>query len=341
MLRSRVRQLAVLALLAVMLGGCAFIGIEDGPLDSLDPRGPFARTIDNLFWPVFWTAVVIFFIVELGILAAAFFFRDRPNRPEPRQIHGNTKLEVLWTAIPALILVFVAVPTVRTIFELTDCGEGAIPIEVIGHQWWFEYRYPDAGIESANVMVIPADQEVCAIMTSEDVLHNFWVPKLNGKRYLVPGQVTELRLQADEPGEYWGHCGEFCGLSHSLMRARVRALPAGEYQAWLAAQQEVAAEPEEGSLAAEGLLLFQERGCTQCHTAMPWNEVADGAFTGPNLTHFMDRGVIAGAYKEYSRENVKAWLANPPKEKPGSFMPNLQLSEQEIDALIAWLETLR
>jgi cytochrome c oxidase subunit 2 len=340
MLRSRGYRLAALASLVLLLGACSLIEIPNAPLSALKPKGPFARSIDDLFWPVFWTAVVIFFIVEGAVLISGIFFRDRPGRKEPRQIHGNKTLEVLWTAIPTLILAVLAVPTFRSVFELTRCGADAMTVEIYAHQWWFEYRYPEAGVDTANVLVMPAGREVCLHMTSEDVVHNFWIPALNGKRYVIPGQTTFLRLQADQPGEFWGQCGEFCGLSHSLMRARARAVPEEEFQAWLTEQQQPAAEPPPGP-AAEGLSVFQSKGCTQCHTAEPWSSVPADAFNGPNLTHFFDRGVIAGAYKDYSRENMKAWLANPPKEKPGSYMPDLGLTEQEIDSLIAWLETLK
>lgn len=338
------------ALLALLLSACSLIEIEDAPLSAVDPRGPFAQEIDDLFWPVFWIATAIFVIVEGGILFAIFAFRDRRGRKEPKQIHGNTKLEVTWTLIPALILAGIAVPTVRSVFNLTECGEGAMPVKVIGHQWWFEYQYEQYGIESANVMVIPAGEEVCAEMTSDDVLHNYWIPQLNGKRYLVPGQETVLRLQADEPGEYWGHCAEFCGLSHSLMRARVVALPRAEFDAWVAGQQQTATPPAEGTLEAEGLALFAAKACTQCHTvdygpdSPSTNIVASDAFNGPNLTHFAGRSTFAGAVLpeegETYDEALKRWLANPPLVKPGSYMPNLGLTEQEIDALIAWLKTL-
>lgn len=330
-----------LVALALTLGACSIIEIPDSPLNALDPKGPFAERIDNLFWPVFWVATVIFVLVEGAVVLAAVVFRDREGRKEPRQIHGNTRLEILWTVIPAVILASIAVPTVRGVFDLTECGERAYPVEIIGHQWWFEYRYPEAGIETANVLVIPAGREVCASMTSEDVIHNFWVPALNGKRYLVPGQTTLLRLQADEPGVYWGQCAEFCGLSHSLMRAQVRAVTEDQFKTWLTAQAEPAAQPDEGTPAAAGLEIFLSRQCTQCHNLNPFNLIDQTAFNGPDLTHFMDRGVIAGAYKEYSVENLQTWLANPPKEKPGSYMPNLALTQQEIDDLTAFLETLR
>ena len=341
MVRNRLGRLFALAATALTLSACAVIGIPDSPLNSLDPQGPFAQRIDDLFWPVFWVAVAVFALVEGGVLVATLAFRDRPGRKEPRQVHGNTKLEILWTVIPVAILASIAVPTVRGVLDLTECGEGSYTVEVIGHQWWFEYRYPEAdGVTTANVMVIPAGREVCAEMTSDDVLHNFWVPNLNGKRYLVPGQTTLLRLQADEPGLYQGQCAEFCGLSHSLMKAQVRAVPEAEFQEWLAHQAEPAQVPAEDDPPYEGYQVFLNR-CVQCHTIRPFNEVAPDLFNGPDLTHFMDRGVIAGAYKEYSQENLATWLANPPKEKPGSFMPDLALTQQEIDALIVFLETLQ
>lgn len=360
----RLRQLRLLgvALLALVLSACAFIdpSVEDAPLNSLDPQGPFARTIDDLFWPVFWIATGVFVAVQAAILVAAIFFRDRPGRREPKQVHGNAKLEVVWTIIPALILAVIAVPTVQTVFELTECGPDAMTVEVVGHQWWFEFFYsglpgmPEgATIETANVMVIPAGREVCAVMTSEDVIHNFWVPKLNGKRYLVPGQETVLRLQADVPGTYYAHCGEFCGLSHSLMRAHVEAVTEADFSAWLTAQLEPAAVPEEGTPEWEGLQVFGGKGCVQCHTVdfadndagAVDNIIARDAFNGPNLTHFGDqyRTVFAGAALPEEGEDfdtaLKRWLADPPNVKPGSFMPNLGLTEAEIDALIVWLRS--
>lgn len=343
----RAARPAGLAALVVTLGSCSFIEI-DSPLTTFDPAGPFADRIDGLFWPVFWIAVAIFAIVQTGIFWAMWRYRDRPGAKEPKQIHGNAKLEVLWTVIPALILASIAIPTVQAVFDLTECGPDAFDIEVIGHQWWFEFRYPDhGGFETANVMVMPVDQEVCARMTSDDVLHNFWIPALNGKRYLVPGQETLLRLQADETGEFWGHCAEFCGLSHSLMRARAQVVTQSEFDAWVAGQQAVAEVPAENTPAGEGFILFQEKGCTACHvvdTAAERFGPEEGAFNGPNLTHFASRSVFAGAYLPYEDlgydEALKEWLANPPKVKPGSFMPNLGLTNSEIDSLIAWLETL-
>lgn len=351
LIRPFVKWTTVLSLTIFSLAACSLVEIEDAPLTTFEPAGPFAERIDAIFWQVFWVAAVIFVLVEGGILLIVLVFRDRKGRKEPRQLHGNNKLEITWTIIPALILTVIAVPTVRGVFELTECGDDAMPVEIIGHQWWFEYRYPELGIETGNALVIPIDREVCAYMTSADVLHNYWVPHLMGKRYLVPGQETTLRLQADDPAEYWGHCAEFCGLSHSLMRARVISVTQADFDVWAADQQEHAVPPEPDTQAAAGLAVFQEQGCTQCHTVDygpdfgATNLVSDDLYNGPNLTHFASRSVFAGAAlprEGQSRaDGLREWLANPPRVKPGSFMPDLDLTHQEIEDLIVWLDTLR
>jgi cytochrome c oxidase subunit 2 len=344
--RQGFSRVGALAGVALLVASCA--GAEDRPLTTFDPAGPFSEKIDGLFWLVFWIATAIFVLVEAGVLITVLLFRDREGAKEAKQLHGSPKLEVLWTVIPALILAGISVPTVSGVFDLTECGSDAIEVEVTGHQWWFEYHYSEADIDTANVMVIPVGQEVCARMTSDDVLHNFWIPALNGKRYLVPGQTTELRLQADEPGEYWGHCAEFCGLSHSLMRARVVAMEPGDYEAWLTEQQTPATLPAEGTPEWDGYQVYLSKGCTQCHEVRfdddsASNVIAGDAFNGPDLTHFASRSVFAGAALpedgESYEQGLKRWLSDPPEVKPGSFMPNLALTEQEIDQLIAWLES--
>ena len=322
----------------IFLSAC----IENAPLDSLSPEGPYARSIDELFWITFWIAVGVFVIVQGALLLSVFVFKEKPESPEPKLIHGNTKLEILWTVIPVLILAAIAVPTVQTIFDLAREPEDALKIEVIGHQWWFEYKYPDYGITTANVLVIPADKPVRLEMWSNDVLHNYWVPKLNGKRYLVPGQTTYLNLHADSPDEFWAQCGEYCGLSHSKMRGRVLSLSQKDFDSWVENEQKnaTAFSNEDLSLAAEGQQVYLNAGCTQCHVV---NGVWDvqGDRIAPNLTHFAVRNVFAGAALENNRENLTRWLANPAEIKPGTFMPNLELTESEINALIAYLETLK
>ena len=314
--------------------------IENAPMDSLSPEGPYARTIDDLFWLTFWIAVVIFIIVQGALIIAVIFFREKEGMPEPKQIQGNHKLELLWTIIPVLILGAIAFPTVRTIFDLAKEPEGALNVELVGHQWWFEFNYPEYDITTANILVIPEGTPVRLEMWSNDVMHNFWVPKLNGKRYLVPGQKTYLNLFADNAGEYWAQCGEYCGLSHSKMRARVISLSSGDFEKWIENEQKNALKPPEGSLAAKGEEIYLNAGCTQCHVIDGIWDI-QGDRIAPNLTHVASRHVLGGASFNNNKEDLTAWLANPAAIKPGTFMPNLELTEEEIDALIEYLGSLK
>ena len=314
--------------------------IENAPMDSLSPEGPYARTIDDLFWLTFWIAVVIFIIVQGALIIAVIFFREKEGMPEPKQIQGNHKLELLWTIIPVLILGAIAFPTVRTIFDLAKEPEGALNVELVGHQWWFEFNYPEYDITTANILVIPEGTPVRLEMWSNDVMHNFWVPKLNGKRYLVPGQKTYLNLFADNAGEYWAQCGEYCGLSHSKMRARVISLNSSDFEKWIENEQKNALKPPEGSLAAKGEEIYLNAGCTQCHVIDGIWDI-QGDRIAPNLTHVASRHVLGGASFNNNKEDLTAWLANPAAIKPGTFMPNLELTEEEIDALIEYLGSLK
>ena len=176
-------------------------------------------------------------------------------------------------------------------------------------------------------------------MTSDDVIHNYWIPKLNGKRYLVPGQDTLLLLEATDPGEYWGHCAEFCGLSHALMRARVEAMTMDDFEAWAAEQEQPAEAPVAASLEEEGLAIFTGSQCATCHNVDELSPLANPV--GPDLTHFASRSAFAGAVLELDEPGeLERWLENPPEIKPGSFMPDLDLTQAEIDALAAWLRSL-
>ncbi len=343
------RKYALLGLASLVLAACSD---QTLPLNTLDPRGPIAERIDSLFWLVFWIAVIVFVLVQGALLVAIVIFRDRKvdGQKEPKQIHGNALLEVVWTVIPTLILAGIAVPTIGTVFDLAECQSDSFEVEIVGRQWWFEYSYPDYGITTANVLVIPTQTEVCASMTSEDVVHNYWIPNLNGKRYLVPGSDTELRLNADESGEYWGQCAEFCGLSHAKMRARVIALDQADFDLWVEEQQEVPEPPAEGTPEWEGLQVFMQTGCAACHVISGVNEPTRQEVTvvAPDLTHFASRGVFAGATlpsgfnptQEEREIALAAWLADPPSIKPGSFMPDLGLTAEQIEVLIVYLESL-
>jgi len=350
----RPARIALLAASVLLLAACS------GDQSALAPAGPYAQRPHDLIIYVFGTAVAVFVLVQGLILYTSFRFRRREGDDSlPEQVHGNTKLEIVWTLIPAVILAAIAVPTVQMIFEQMDEPEGEyLTVEVIGHRWWFEYYYPDYDIYTANEMAIPVGVPVRLEMTAADlarapdlgVIHSFWIPRLAGKQDLVPGHTTYLNLQADEPGRFIGQCAEYCGLSHANMRARVEAMEPADFQAWIAAQQTPAAVPAAGSLEARGRELFGDLGarqaCASCHQAWEGNGLR-GPAQGPDLTHLMSRLEFAGAIHDLTPENLRSWLADPNAMKPmqyevnGIGMPNLNLSEDELDALTAYLLTLR
>lgn len=318
----------------------------------IDPVGRLALEVDQLWRLVFWVAIAIFVLVMGLLLVAILRYRERPDDDGrlPKQIHGNPRLEALWTVIPALILAAVAVPTVQTIFELATPPEDAMVVEVMGHQFWWEFVYPDQdGIVTANEMVIPTDTEVVLHMDSTDVIHSFWVPKLTGKQDVVPGYTNILRLYTEEEGEYLGQCAEFCGLSHANMRMRILAVPPDDFDAWAAQQSEPIDHPRDGGAVEEGEDLFSQH-CIACHQVR--GHPSGGARAAPDLTYFADRGWFAGAIFRNDvadgGDNIRTWLENPPRMKPmeigtpaNTGMPDLGLSDDEIDALVDYLSTLR
>lgn len=334
--RSTLRRAALAALPLLALAGCA----KNAPQDTLEPKGPVARQIDNLQNPVFAVAGVVFVLVMGLALYIVIKFRHRDDAPEPVQVHGNTKLELTWTLIPAFTLLVIAVPTIATIFDLAERQPDSVNVTVVGRQFWWEYRYDDYGIVTANELVIPAGQpiEITLDGAEDDVIHSFWIPPLGGKQDIVPGREHRMRIEADEPGTYLGQCAEYCGLSHANMRARAVALPRGEFDAWVRDQQRPALPvPAGNSEAAQGQALFTAKGCGGCHTVQG---VSQGQ-VGPNLTHLFSRETFAGSMFDLSTSNLRRWLQDPPAVKPGAKMPNLGLTDDEIAQLIAYMETLR
>ena len=273
--RRRVIALLLVLTALLVLSACAgpdrldleSVVASELPQNSLDPAGPDARQIDNLWWLVFWIATAIFVVVQAALLYAVIRFRRRKGEDRPvKQVHGNTRLEIVWTIIPAVLLAAIAIPTVATLFDVRsepDPEENALQIEVIGHQWWWEFHYPEYGFTTANEIHIPAGRPVYLTMTSEDVIHSFWVPRLAGKRDVVPGRATHLAIEADEPGLYLGQCAEFCGLAHADMRHRVFADDEADFEAWAQAQSQPVVIPTEGA-AADGWETFQLL-CSSCH----------------------------------------------------------------------------
>lgn len=365
---------ALLALLVLALAACG-----EAPQSVLDPQGPAAQKPDDLFRIVLLIALAVFVVVQGLIIYAVVRYRDRgDDGPLPTQVHGNTRMELVWTIIPALILAGISVPTIQTVFELAESPDDAVEIEVIGHRWWWEYRYPGEGPDgadliTANELVVPVDTPVQLRMTAEEsgstdnaVIHSYWVPALAGKQDVVPGRITTINFLAEQTGVFQGQCTEYCGLSHANMRNYATVVTQAEFATWLEEQRAPAPEPAEGSDAATGKELFAQPrqvegvGQTSCIACHAIND--QGANVGPNLTHLMSREMFAGSIfdlyqtedgwgtwtDEPDTEQIKAWIMNAPSQKAmrptaetGAVgMPNLGLTEEEADAIVAYLLTL-
>jgi cytochrome c oxidase subunit 2 len=325
---------ARLTAVASLLAGCGL----SSPQTTLEPRSDFARQSHDIFLQILWWDTAIFVVVATLLLLAIFRFRERDPEALPRQVRGNAKLELGWTIAPAIILTFIAFPTVGAIFRTqAPAGPDALRVRVIGHQWWWEFQYPDLGIATASDLYLPAGQQVALELTSVDVIHSFWVPPLGGKRDTVPGQVNRILLTPGSPGEYPGQCAEFCGVSHANMRHLAVVLAAPDFQAWVTQQKAPPAEPAEGSPAAEGRRLFTAQPCVGCHAI---RGLAGGQL-GPDLTHFGSRRTIAGGILRNTPENLARWLKDPLAVKPGSLMPNLGLTDAQVAALVAYLGGLK
>lgn len=331
--------LALGALLATTACGGPF------PQSTLHPAGDLGVEIDRLFRLIVWLAAGVFVIVESVLVYVAIRYRARPGQPPPARVHGHTLLEISWTLAPAVILIIVAVPTIQTILR-TDgrAPDGALEISVIGHQWWWEYRYPESGVVTANELHVPVGRPVVLSMTSADVIHSFWAPRLGGKRDVIAGRTNRLRFTADSVGVFLGQCAEFCGESHANMGLRVVVEDSASFASWIAAQQRAPAPAESLSTEARaGLEEFRKirepatNTCIVCHAV----QGVSGGLMGPNLTHLASRATIAGGMLPTTADGLARWLRDPLAVKPGSKMPNPGLTEPEVAALVAYLQSLR
>ena len=242
---SRLRQLASFGLMAAVMLALAACATEY-PNTTFEPKSEFARSIDFLWDRLLLLGTIVFVLVELALLFVVFRYRRRPtDTTTPPQTHGNAVLEVIWTLIPAFILLFLAVPTVRTIFQTqAKVAAGALEIEVIGHQWWWEFKYPQYDIVTANEIYIPTGRTVNFKLTSADVIHSFWVPQLAGKRDAVTNRTNYIWFTPDSslgPSVWNGFCTEYCGASHAKMRFRVFTVKPDQFESWAAGQRKPAA----------------------------------------------------------------------------------------------------
>ena len=341
----------LLGLLALLLvSACT----PSHPQSTFDAAGPVAADQRFLFLFIFWVAVAVFVVVEGALIYTVIRYRRRRGQGMPEQVHGNRPMEIGWTIAPAIVLVIIAVPTIMVLLDTQttpeECENGdtekCINVEVIGHQWWWEFRYPDNGdLITANELHMPAGKTVNFLLDSSDVLHSFWVPKLGGKTDVFPAGGNQMWLKATEAGTFQGQCAELCGISHANMRFMVMVHPtqeiscvAGENQPPLVAvstsalqngcpintfeewvdEQLAASTPEETPGAKRGEALFLSKGCVACHT-IRGNPVAAGKI-GPDLTHFGSRSTLGAGMLTNTPQNLEQWLTDPDEIKPGNIM---------------------
>jgi cytochrome c oxidase subunit 2 len=319
---------------ALALQGCS------GEQSLLDPAGPAARRIEGLWWLLFWISMVVVVLV-VGFLLATIR-RGRRYREqelvESEPSWGEPFILIAGVVVSAIVLLVVFLISLSEMRALSSPDtEPEVEIEVVARDWWWEVRYPEVGASTANEIHIPVGEPVNIKLTTDDVLHSFWVPRLQVKKDAVNGTENELWLQADEPGRYRGQCAEFCGLQHANMLFWVIAEPRDDFDDWIRNEALPAAEP--ASFEEElGLEVFLSNSCVGCHAIRGTEAIAD---VGPDLTHLMQRETIAAGVLDNTPGNLSSWILAPHEIKPGAIMPpTTDLTAEELQALVDYLSAL-
>jgi len=363
---SRVLTMGLLGLITMLVLTACGPDVSK-PYTTLSPASDTADEIQSLYILVFWLALVVFVGVQFAIVYAALRFRrNKPLAQRPPQVHGNKRLEIIWTVIPAVVLLVILIPTITTLYDQdAAANDGDIQIDIYGKQWWWEVQYgtdetqggEDLGVITANEVYIPQGKNVVFNLQSNNVIHSFWVPRLSGKMDVVPGHTNKISITANETGEYFGECAEFCGSQHAWMRFKVIVLPEDEFYAWVNAQRtgnpgtidDEAELPPGVALAPEAFSL-----CLSCHVVngvVPYtvNGLEAESNFGPDLTNLACRDSLAAGLLVNNRENLEQWIENPGGVKPGNYMAD-QVTEGLVresygddgfDALIDYLMALQ
>ena len=364
-----------------VLLGPAVVALPDWPAKIFSTASTPAQQVNGLSFFVLSITAGIFVGVGSLLTYALVKFRSRPgDTAEPPQVFGSTQIELAWTIIPILLIIVLFLGTARIIFAVQDAPKppSAMDVVVIGHQFWWEFRYPEYNVVTANELHVPlsdlkSPRPTFMKLTSADVMHSFWVPRLAGKTDLLPNRVNEMWIDPHRPGLYEGQCAQFCGQQHAKMLLRVYVDTPEEFQRWIANQQ---AGQESGTTAdtatanqiernlgnggvpgavprsvpptvpkasdevnaQQGRRVFEEQACMNCHAVA--GTVANGRY-GPDLTHLMSRETIAAGIVANTPANLKAWIADPNSFKPGTLMPAMHLTDRQNDQLVAYLTTLR
>ena len=337
-LTYRRRIYAALLVPALAVTALALAACGATPQTTLEPTTEAARTARDLLLFVFWAMVVTFVLVEGALLYVLIRFRRRSGDGIPPQTHGHTPLEIGWTIAPAVLVVIIVVLTVPAIFSnARAAGPDALQVRAIGHQWWFEFQYPELGVVTANELHLPVDRDVEIQLESNDVLHSFWVPSLRGKLDMVPGRVNRFTIKPEVSGTFLGQCAEFCGTAHALMKFTVVVEPQATFDAWVE-NQLTDRVPPTSELAREGEEMLTLGGCVACHTIRGTDSAG---LLGPDLTHMGSRAHIAAGLLENTPENMRLWLSDPQGVKPGNTMVIPELTGDQLDALVAYLQGLK
>ncbi|MHB1132291.1 MAG: cytochrome c oxidase subunit II [Chloroflexota bacterium] len=327
---------ALLGVGLILVGLGLLSGCQNSP-SILEPASPQASSIANLAWLMIYIALPVFVGVELLLVYTVWRFRSRGDEREPEQIEGHKRIEILWTAAPGLVLIAMLYLTFQTMAFVLETPPESMLVQVHGHQFWWELKYDDGTLVTANEIHIPVGQSVRVELHSTDVIHSFWVPELGGKTDLVPGHINANTYRAIRTGIYRGQCAEFCGLQHAYMGFLVFVDSPTDYQAWLENERKPAVAPTTPE-AQQGQQLFNQRGCANCHALA--GTAARGVI-GPNLTHMGSRSTIGANLLENTPDNMSRWLADPQQFKPGNLMPNLGLDESAVRQLTAYMGSLR
>jgi cytochrome c oxidase subunit II len=320
--------------------------LAQGQINSANSFMPESTPARDIYYLALFALTVtgcIFVVVAALLFYAVFKFRARKSDPkhEPAQVYGSTQVELAWTVIPIIIIVVLFLTTARIIFAIQDAPQPKddLKVTVVGHQFWWEFRYPEYGIVTANELHVPlsTDQHpdtTYLTLLSADVDHSFWVPELAGKTDLIPNHPNEMWMDPQKAGVYYGQCAQFCGVEHAKMLIRVYVDTPDQFSAWVKNQQKPAVEDSD---VAAGRRIFESEACVNCHaiTGTP----ARGTY-GPDLTHLMSRATIAAGAADNTPENLREWIKDPDSFKPGAHMPAMQLSDQQINQVVAYLTTL-
>jgi cytochrome c oxidase subunit II len=296
-----------------------------------------AASISDLFKLVLMICAAILLIVGGMIGISLVRFYHRPGTEEPKPFFGSRRLEIIWTVGPILIVIWLFALTAQGMRQSDPPANREPDLIVVGHQWWWEVRYPRTGVVTANEIHIPVAQKWLVRMESADVIHDFWVPALARKIQLIPGQTNHIWLEANSPGKYEGSCVEYCGVEHSWMRFSVIAESWESFDLWLHNQEAAAAIPATDS-ARQGMKLFQTMTCINCHSLDGVSVAADAA---PDLTHVASRQILGGGVLSNTATNLSRWLTDPQAIKPGCLMPDLKLTDMQVAEMVDYLETLK